>query len=566
MFEKNTKQVNLVISRMFAVCSVALLIMVVLSYLGVFEIEQEYILLVLLPGLLVTISPSILIRFLPPDFMKYYMLILASIFIGLIGTSNHVGVYITYALMPIFSCLYFEPGFTVKISTLSYIVMLGSIYVSSADRYEVVYLGQSRMQIFIAYALGFTIEYVIVSMILYYLVKRAKLMMEERYSAEEQNQMKSRFLSSVSHEIRTPMNAIIGMADVALRKDMDDDLRRSLTVIKSSSTGLLEIINDILDLSKIEAGKMDLVEIPYSTSGLMEDMQVIINARNADKHVPIYYHIQQDMPAALVGDSVRIKQVIFNFASNAIKYTSSGRIDISVSFTKPQDGCVEMTYSVKDTGQGIRSEDMDKLFSMYTRLDQEKNTGKEGTGIGLAISKYFADRMGGTINVQSEYGHGSTFTFTVKQRITDEISDTGHNTGNELNFTAPEARILLTDDNDINREVVVAMLEPLGIKIDQAHYGSDAVKKAAAAQYDLILMDSHMPVMNGEEATEYIRRTDGGINQNTPIIALTADTVTGVRERLISIGMNDYLMKPIDSDELFAMIRKYLPESKIVQK
>lgn len=201
--------------------------MVACSYFGVFEFGTAYIIIIFAAGMILTISPSLLIKVLPPDVMKYYMLVALSVFIGVLGTNIHIGVYITYALVQIFSCLYFDPKFTAKIGVFSYIVMAVSLYFNSASRYEVVYLGRSRIQIYIAYLLGFTIEFFVVSLILGFFVRRAKQMMEERYSAEEANRMKSQFLSQTSHEIRTPMNAIIGMTDVVLRMDMDDELRRS---------------------------------------------------------------------------------------------------------------------------------------------------------------------------------------------------------------------------------------------------------------------------------------------------------------------------------------------------
>ncbi len=207
------------------------------------------------------------------------------------------------------------------------------------------------------------------------------------------------------------MNAILGMADVALRdgKNLDEETKKCLSVIKTSSTGLLEIINDILDMSKIEAGKLNMINEPYSTDSLIEEITVIINARNADKNIPIYYHIDEKIPPYLEGDAVRIKQIMFNFASNAIKYTDSGKIDITLGFGEEQDGYVNLTYTVKDTGIGIHMEDIDKIFEMYSRVDEEKNHSKEGTGICLAISKYFIDEMNSKIKVESEYGKGSSF-------------------------------------------------------------------------------------------------------------------------------------------------------------
>ena len=616
MLEKNTKQVNCMMTRLFMAGAGAVLVLVLLSHLGVFEFGRRYTEVIFVAGLITAISPHILIHFVSDNVMRYLMMISVSLFIGVLGTSNHIGVYITYALVPIFSCLYFDPGFTVKMSILSYLIMVVSVYINSAGKFEVVYLGRPRLQMAIAYILGFTIEFVVVCGILYFLVKRARQMMEERYSAEAQNRMKSEFLSSVSHEIRTPMNAIIGMADVALRKDMDEELRHYLTIIKSSSTGLLEIVNDILDLSKVEAGKFAILETVYSTETLADDIKVIVDARNIDKKIPIRYHVQENMPPYLCGDAVRIRQVVLNFASNAIKYTDSGSIDITIGCTSPSDNkeknswekdkSVMLTCSVADTGQGIREEDIGQLFTMYGQLDRRKNYGKEGTGIGLALCKHFIEQMGGRIRVESQYGKGSVFSFELPQKlVTDEETiakmesqnksgQFGQNGVADLrSFTITDGKILLVDDNDINREVVKAMLEPLSLEIDEAGDGGQAVELAKKTKYDLILMDSHMPVMSGEEATREIRKlsgygyesgsqgiSNGGIQEQSsknqglenqsrmkrvPIIALTADAIAGVRERLLSCGMDDYIVKPVDEDVLFQMLREYLPKEKIQQ-
>lgn len=570
MFEKNTKQVNRIIARMFIVCTALIIFLVICSYFGVFEFGYRYTMIMLIAGLGITISPSILIRFLPDNVMKYYMLIALSVFIGILGTNNHIGIYITYVLVPVFSCLYFDPGLTARIGAFSYVVMGIAVYINSAGKYEVVYQGRPRMQMYIAYMLGFTAEYIVIGMILYFLVNRAKRMMEERYSAEEQNRMKSRFLSSMSHEIRTPMNAILGMAEVALRKDMPEDVRKCLDVIRSSSAGLLEIINDILDISKIEAGKLSIIEETYTTESLIVDMQAVIDARNVDKKIPIIYHIPEHMPYALLGDAGRIKQVMFNYASNAIKYTDQGQIDITLSCKDRGDGMVDLTYSVADTGQGIRPEDMDKLFTMYGQLDMEKNYGKEGTGIGLAISKGFVDLMHGTVGVESVYGKGSRFSFTIPQKKIEESKGKEEQkesfdvvTQPEHLFWAEGVRILLVDDNEINREVVKEILDPLQLQIDEAKNGKEAVERAGDTAYDLILMDSQMPVMTGEEATVAIRSDADCINRQVPVIALTADAVSGVRERLLGSGMNDYIVKPIDVKQMYDLLYRYLPKEKI---
>lgn len=568
MFEKNTKQVNRIIANIFLVSLAAILFMVICSCLGVFEFGKDYTLGLLIAGLLITVSPSLLLRYLSDHAMKYYMLIVLAIFIGGLGTSNHIGIYISYALVPVFSCMYFEPQLVIKTSIFSYLVMAVSVYINSAGKYEVVYQHRPRLQMYFAYMLGFTIEYLVICPVLYTVVRRAKLMMEERHSAEEENQMKSEFLSSMSHEIRTPMNAIIGMSDVALRNDMSDELRRCITVIKSASTGLLEIVNDILDLSKIEAGKLNLIEDVYTTKSLVDDAVAVINARNIDHRVPIYFHIQEDMPAALKGDSIRIKQVMLNYASNAIKYTDHGQIDVTIRCERKTDGMALLKYEVEDTGQGIREEDIGDLFEMYTQFNTTKNRGKEGSGIGLAICRYFADQMGGTVGVTSKYGEGSRFYFTVPQKIV-ELPETEQTQnvpaeGYRL-FRTIDVRILLADDNEINREVVKAMLDPIGAQIDEAENGKEAVYKAQHMSYDLILMDSHMPVMSGEEATRAIRGFEDAARRDVTIIALTADAVAGVRERLIASGMDDYISKPIQTQDLYRVIRRYIPEQKLVK-
>ncbi len=567
MLEKNTKQVNRMMTRIFAVCAIPILLMVGCSYYGVFEFGTEYTRTVFVAGLLLSISPSALRRFLPDDVLKYYMLGMAAIFIGILGTSNHIGIYITYILVPVLSCLYFEPYLVVESSIFSYIFMLIALYINSAGKYEVVAMGMSRTHIFIAYALGFTIEYVIVGSVLYLIVKRAKNMMEERNNATYENRMKSTFLSNMSHEIRTPMNAIIGMTDVALRRDMDEDLRKDLTVIKSSSTGLLEIVNDILDLSKVEAGKVSVIEEDYTTRSLVDDAIAVIDARNIEHRVPIYYHVQKDMPQALRGDAVRIKQVMLNYASNAIKYTESGQIDVFLSCEQAGDGVVNLIYKVKDTGYGIKEENLPKLFTMYSQFDEQRHHGKEGTGIGLAISKTFVDKMNGTVAVESVYGKGSTFSFSIPQKIITlkECEAEQQNAQeNVQSFVTRDARILVTDDNEINRSVLQAILEPFQMTIDETENGKEAVEKAKQNAYDLIFMDSHMPVMDGAEATKLIRELEVMTGRHTPIVATTADAITGVRDQLLAAGMDDYIVKPIDIPKLSNIIQNYLPKEKII--
>ena len=565
MFEENTKQVNQIMARLFIRLSPALLVLVVLSALGIFEFGLTYCIIILVTGFAVAVTPSLLIRHLSPDTLKHYMMITVALFIAILATNNKIGVNITFLLAPALSCLYFEPRLVLRSSAFSYLLMVWALYINSAEKLEVVLQGRPRFQMFVAFALGYTVEYAVMVALLYFWVRRARLMMEQRYSAEEASRMKSRFLSNMSHEIRTPMNAIIGMADVALRREMDDELRKEIGIIKSSSTGLLEIINDILDLSRVEAGKVNIIANDYATASLVEEMCALVDARNTPQKVPIHYHIQPDMPPCLHGDAVRLRQVMLNFASNAIKYTDFGSIEVSLGCEPVDADTVNLVYSVKDTGHGIREEDLPKLFTMYTQLDPQRNHGKESAGIGLAISKAFVDCMGGTITVQSRYGVGSTFTFSVPQTVVlapAVVQAAQARAAEAASFTAEGAQVLLVDDNTINREVLKALLEPLKLTIEEASDGQQAVFRAASRPYDLILMDSHMPVMSGEEAARIIRSTDG-FNQATPILAVTADAIAGVRERLLASGMNDCITKPIDPAALNTMLYHYLPAEKL---
>ncbi|MBQ2406942.1 MAG: response regulator [Lachnospiraceae bacterium] len=393
-----------------------------------------------------------------------------------------------------------------------------------------------------------------------------------RLNAENANKAKSAFLSSMSHEIRTPMNAIIGMAEAGLREEMSDSLRRSMSIIKSSATGLLSLINDILDFSKIESGKIDIITEKYHTHSLLNDVCTMIKARNMEKQLMLDFDIPEDLPAVVEGDAVRIKQVMLNFATNAIKYTEKGSVYISVSGEKISEDEILLTYSVQDTGVGIKEEDMSKLFTSYVQVDERRNHHKEGTGLGLAICKQLIGLMGGRIDVQSEYGIGSTFSFTVLQKIIDaspagkldEYSYSEDEHIEDIMFLAPAAKILLVDDNEINREVAKALISPTEMIVDEADDGTTALVMIEKNEYDLILMDNFMTLMNGDECASRIRHMDDNPNRLIPIIALTADAVSGVKEKLISSGMNDFVSKPIDLANLLQKLKYWLPKDKIV--
>lgn len=391
-----------------------------------------------------------------------------------------------------------------------------------------------------------------------------------RDRADAANEAKSLFLSNMSHEIRTPMNAIVGITDILLRENLSDSQQGYLENIRSSGNALLDIINDILDLSKIESGKMEIIEDEYEPLPLLNDLKVIFQTRIGDSPIRMNYDIDEKLPAKLYGDSLRIRQVIINVTNNAIKYTNVGYVNLKVRVSDNVDGKINLIISVKDSGQGIKAEDLPHLFESFVQTDSQLNHGKEGTGLGLPITKELLEMMGGTIEAASEYGKGSEFTLIIPQKVIDSTPagtviykrrDSG-----SLNFSAPKARVLLVEDNEVNVKVAQGLFKPLKFSMDVAENGLVALKKIAEKRYDFVFMDHMMPVMDGVEATTRIRALDDEYFKRVPIIALTANATTGARETFISAGMNDFIGKPINIRDVCAALKRWLPPELIVEE
>lgn len=384
---------------------------------------------------------------------------------------------------------------------------------------------------------------------------------KEKRKADEANMAKSSFLSHMSHEIRTPMNAIVGMTEILLRTDMTQEQKEYLMNIKSSGTALVSIINDILDISKIEVGKMELTEDVYEFPTLLSDIRMIIQNRIGEKNIELVFEVDKNLPQHLYGDDVRIRQIIINLLNNAVKFTEKGCITLKIEVKSQVNDEICLKVSVADTGQGIKKEDIQRLFNAFEQVDKKANKGKEGTGLGLAISSELIRMMGGKLEVKSEYGKGSEFFFTIYQKLVlEEVKKQKENETESMNFTAPEASVLIVDDNDMNLKVAVGLLAPLQMKIEVAESGQRALEMIQQKKYHMVFMDHMMPGMDGVETTALLRKIEGCSYEELPVIALSANAMKEAEKLFQESGMNGFVAKPIDMRKICAVIRKWLPE------
>ncbi|MBQ7563622.1 MAG: response regulator [Lachnospiraceae bacterium] len=398
-----------------------------------------------------------------------------------------------------------------------------------------------------------------------------QLLKLEKEAADNANKAKSNFLANMSHEIRTPMNAIIGMDEMILRDAKEVKIRKYAADIQSAGKTLLSIINDILDLSKIESGKMELISVDYDFASVLNDIVNMTMNKAKEKGLTYELTVEPDIPAGLRGDEIRIRQIILNLTNNAIKYTEQGGIGVHFSFDRAEN---RLRIRVSDTGMGIKEEDMDKLFSSFQRLDETKNRNIEGTGLGLNITRQLAAMMGGSVVVESKYGRGSTFTAEVVQEIVD-ATPIGSYTDRLCRaqdrkeefkpaLIAPKAKILIVDDNEMNLEVITELLRDTRIRISTALSGSESIEILKEERFDVILLDQMMPGMSGTQTLEAIRGLK--LCDDTPVIALTADAIAGARDSYLSEGFTDYLSKPVMYEELEKVLIRYLDRSLLITK
>ena len=395
-------------------------------------------------------------------------------------------------------------------------------------------------------------------------------------AAQTASRAKSQFLSNMSHEIRTPINAVLGMNEMILRETKESAVREYAENIRTAGTALLGLINDILDFSKIEAGKMEIIPVEYAVSSFLNDLANMISQRAEKKGLELIVEAAEDLPSVLMGDEIRLRQVVTNILTNAVKYTEKGSITMRFNWEKTGEDEISLCVAVKDTGIGIKEEDVEKLFHAFERIEEERNRSIEGTGLGMNITQRILELVGSHLQVESHYGFGSEFSFAVKQQVLNWSPMGDYETAYQRSmlqkeaykesFIAPEARLLIVDDTSMNLTVAKGLLKATQVQIDTAISGYECLEKVRQQAYDLILLDHRMPGLDGVQtllSMKLLAREPGYPNVETPIIVLTANAVSGAREEYISVGFDDYLTKPIDSQHLEATLQKYLPPAKV---
>ena len=401
------------------------------------------------------------------------------------------------------------------------------------------------------------------------LKEQTRELAELREELQKTMGFKEAFLSNMSHEIRTPIHAIIGFAEIMMKESANEKLRTQIEMIKDSSYSLLAIINDVLDLSKLESGKMQLVNSNYYISYIIRDIEATYSLLASRKGIKFNVHLDDNIPSNLYGDKIRIRGTLINILNNAIKFTREGHIDFYIRVLEKNEGMVKLCFEVRDTGIGIKKEDCERIFDSFSRLDINNNYSVEGRGLGLSIAKGYMNLMGGRIEVDSEYGVGSTFRIIVDQKIIDDspidmdIVNARKKKKGE-GFAIKGMKALVVDDNPVNLTVADGLMKTYGLNVDKASGGREAITLCMNNQYDIVFMDQMMPEIDGIRAMKEIRKINEYYEEKCHIIVLTADAMAGAREKLLAEGFDEYLSKPLEMHRLETMLLKFVPEQNII--
>ena len=492
---------------------------------------------------------------------------------SILNFSNTIGFY--ESMLPMNLVLF-------AIIVVPFVIMVRDIFIKKIGEYPIVAAGMFG---FLAFGIA---EIYVVNFVnslyagrcitpgMYYLLFMALLhgfnefvrVSKEKELATNASRQKSQFLANMSHEIRTPINSIVGMDEMILRESKDVSIKNYASQIKRSGKILLELINDVLDISKIEAGMLHIVEEPYDVVDSLKDTILMLKERARTKGLKVYLNIDENIPSRLEGDYLHINQILINLISNAVKYTIDGSVTFSVKLNSINDEECTLEMIVEDTGMGIKPADMDKLFSKFVRVDYDNTKTIEGTGLGLNIAKNLVDAMNGEIFVESVYGKGSKFIVMLDQKIVDDTPigpiDTEMNDyklSEEIGrtFIAPKANVLAVDDKNENLVVIRELLKRTLVTLDLVSSGKEAIFKCRQNRYDLIFMDHMMPEPDGIDSFNIIRNDNIGLNRETPVVVLTANAVAGMREKYLGLGFCDYLTKPIEVDKIESCMVRFLP-------
>jgi len=461
-----------------------------------------------------------------------------------------------------------------SLSIASFVTLFGTIIQAVTGGVILLSLPLGSIGIFVLYFSIETSDY-------HRLLENNKKLALVRQDAIKANRAKSDFLANMSHEIRTPLNAVLGMDELIImetekRKDIDPEftgcIKEYAENIKDAGQVLLSVINDILDLTKIESGKTEIKPAPYKLRELVSGVGTIVRVRAEQKGLSYEEKIDPAMPDDLIGDELRIRQIMINLLNNAVKYTESGKVILEITMKDKAENSLTLCISVRDTGIGIKEEDLPHIFGDFQRLDEEKNRWIEGTGLGLSIVKRMANLMQGNVEASSKYGEGSVFTVCLPQAISSvslikKENEKGSNKIAELvTFDTPGCHYLIVDDNKLNVIVAKRFLEKINGRIDSAYGGEEALGKMRETKYDLIFMDHMMPEPDGIRTYELSLEDNENVNRETPVIMMTANALSGVREEYLEKGFADYLSKPIEIGEMLRIIKQYVPAEKIIDR